>query len=182
MKHENIYIETLKLGFESIEGITYRDVIDKLKIDIEKNIAFKIAFSKWFFENFETKSSANFPVYDFKKENIDNKLIVLEIEIAFIKGNAVNTYIDYLELERTRKSSRRAEYIAFASLAIAISAVFIPIVFNKTSQPPLDVNVNNAKEIAIDYSKMDSLLQKNAVLRNKTNEVSKIRTSNDARK
>lgn len=45
---------------------------------------------------------------------------------SFIKGDAVNKYIDYLELERTRESSKQASLFATGSLIIAILAVMLP--------------------------------------------------------
>lgn len=116
-----------------------------MNINIEKDIVFKITYSKWFFENFQTKSSSNFPVYNFKTDTIDHFLEVLSDQKAFIKGDAINKYIDFLELERTRKTSRWAFLFSTLSILIALFSIIIPIKFNNYPQPPYKVILTNER-------------------------------------
>lgn len=43
----NIYIQTLKLGFDNPEGISFNEVVEKLNIDLSDN-SFKLNFTTWF--------------------------------------------------------------------------------------------------------------------------------------
>ena len=154
---ENCYIQSLKLGFENTDGISMHEIIKQLDIDLDKDIAFKLTYSKWFFENFQTESSSNFPTYNFKKGEIDNKLEIIANQKAFLKGDALNKYIDYLELERTRESSlsaqntaEKANNVSKISIALAIVAILIQIIASfvndRTPQPPFDVKVINTAD------------------------------------
>ena len=145
--NENCYIRSLKLGFNNADGISMKDVVEQLNIDLEKDIAFKITYTKWFFENFETKISSNFPTFRFKYDNINAMIESLGKHKAFLKGDALNKYIDYLELERTRKASRTAVWVSVISILLAIGAIITPIVVDRTPHPPFDVKVINPTDL-----------------------------------
>ena len=146
---DNIYIKTLKLGVDNSDGISFNEIIDKLNINISDD-SFKLNFTIWFYSNFHNQNieryvvGLNFPNSD---SRISSKTID-EIsnhydEKCFIRGDAVNKYIDYLELERTRKSSKNAVIIASFSFLIAIASIIIPIKFPQYPSPPYDVIITN---------------------------------------
>lgn len=148
---KNIYIRSLKLGFERNEGISFNEVIEILDIKINKDIAFKVNYTKWFFENFITESSENIPTYTIKRDNIDEKIRIIREQKAYLKGDALMKYIDYVELESTRIASNTATKFSYASLFIAILAVLIPILLsfckNDIPKGPFDVNVINKPKL-----------------------------------
>lgn len=129
----NIYIQTLKLGFDNPKGISFDEVVERLKIDFTDN-SFKTNYTIWFYAHFfnnkaETKVIGNTkainPDYRINANNIDS-FSTINKQKSYIKGDAVNKYIDYLELERTRESSKQASLFATGSLIIAILAVMLP--------------------------------------------------------
>nr|WP_319510358.1 hypothetical protein [uncultured Draconibacterium sp.] len=129
----NIYIQTLKLGFENPEGISFNEVVEQLDIDLSDK-SFKINYTHWFYSNFYNDNTERFAVGNKTAVNSDYRISATTITQishsnhlkSFIKGDAVNKYIDYLELERTRESSRQASLFATGSLIIAILAVMLP--------------------------------------------------------
>ncbi len=46
MEYGEEYIEFLKLGFDSKEGISMNEIVKYFNIDLEKDISFKINYSK----------------------------------------------------------------------------------------------------------------------------------------
>ena len=129
----NIYIQTLKLGFENPEGISFNEVVEKLGINLSDEV-FKLNFTSWFYDNFYNTRAERYVVgskvavnrsYAISKTTI-NEILTFSDEKSFIKGDAVNKYIDYLELERTREYSKQASLFATGSLIIAILAVLLP--------------------------------------------------------
>ena len=130
----NIYIQTLKLGFENPEGITLREIAKRLNIDIHKNSDFNLQYIIWFYENFYNYNYEIFVSEGIKKEGISYRITpgqYYELNNArtlksYLKGDAVNKYIDYLELERTRESSKQASFFATGSIFIAIMALILP--------------------------------------------------------
>lgn len=145
----NIYIQTLKLGYENPKGISLKEVAEKLNIDIYKSSDFNFTFILWFYENFynssidsylknkDTPFGRRFRV----DSNVYRELIKYHHLISFINGDAVNKYIDYLELERTRKSATQASWFAAGSIFIAILAVIFPYIFKPNPAITLDVSV-----------------------------------------
>nr|WP_320020904.1 hypothetical protein [uncultured Draconibacterium sp.] len=130
----NIYIQTLKLGFENPEGISFNEVVEKLNIDLS-NTDFRLNYTIWFYSTFYNyhyefhlfgnKGAKHISTH---RLSIDNMEILAEHnnQKSYMKGDAVNKYIDYLELERTRESSKQATLFATGSLIIAILAVLMP--------------------------------------------------------
>ena len=129
----NIYIQTLKLGFENREGISFNEVVRQLNIDLS-NTNFKVNYTAWFYENFYNFSAETYVVGNRVERSYNlrishqtlNQFEVFNQQTSHIKGDAVNKYIDYLELERTRESSKQASLFATGSLIIAILAVMLP--------------------------------------------------------
>nr|WP_319571440.1 hypothetical protein [uncultured Draconibacterium sp.] len=130
----NIYIQTLKLGFENPEGISLNEVAKELCIDIDKMTPFNFQYATWFYDNFynsnyESHKSGELRIMGYSlglHSGTYNSLLEAHQQKSYIKGDAVNKYIDYLELERTRESSKQATLFATGSLIIAILAVLMP--------------------------------------------------------
>jgi VIT1/CCC1 family predicted Fe2+/Mn2+ transporter len=130
----NIYIQTLKLGFENPEGISLEEVAKKQGLDISKHTSFNLHYITWFYDNFYNSLVEGYvnrithkigTKYHLAITDFDD-LIQFHQHHSYIKGDAVNKYIDYLELERTREYSKQATLFATGSILIAILAVLLP--------------------------------------------------------
>lgn len=130
---DNIYIQTLKLGFDNTEGISLDEAVEKLNIDLS-NINFKVNFTIWFYSNFYHPAVEGYVIGSNVIKGASNRISKTtiavisknNIEKSHIKGDAVNKYIDYLELEKTRKSAKQASFYATTSITIAVLAVLLP--------------------------------------------------------
>ncbi len=68
-----------------------------------------------------------------------NNMESINNTLSFIKGDAINKYIDYLELERTRKSSKQASIYSTVSIILAFIAILISLVLNP--KQPYEVKI-----------------------------------------
>ncbi|MCX6220823.1 MAG: hypothetical protein NTZ69_07525 [Bacteroidia bacterium] len=162
---KSIYFETLRLGFENTNGISFNEVVERLNIDLS-NITFETNYAIWFYSNFYNGNIESLIVAqgiatnsDFRinERNLETRVRKHNSEKSFIKGDAINKYIDFLELERTRKSSTTATVISLISVAIAISSIVIPIMYNHNPQPPYEVIITNDRNNTAN-SKFDNSL------------------------
>ncbi len=145
--NDNIYIKTLEIGMKQKEGVSFNQIVTQLNIDLTE-INFEVNFSIWFYSNFYNSSvekliigqvTASNSDYRINPRNIEEKVRPHNDKKSFIKGDAVNKYIDYLELERTRKSSRTAKIFSIISIILASAAVIVPIILTKSTESPQKV-------------------------------------------
>ena len=139
---DNIYIKSLKIGLEQTSGISFNQLVEKLKIKFEDKDQ-KVNFIIWFYSNFynekgEAQITGHFtaPSTGYKIANKLNEFETINDIKAYIKGEALNKYIDYLELERTRKSSRRAFILSLIAVILTAIGVFKPFQYFKTNEQP----------------------------------------------
>lgn len=146
----SIYTETLRIGFEnSATGISFNEIVKRLDIDLSDS-SFKVNYTIWFYLNFYNSENEKFE-NDYKITAIQlNTIGLQEIERitfngekSYIKGDAINKYIDFVELQNARKSSRIATFISISSVAIAISSIVIQIVLSNNNKPPYEVIITN---------------------------------------
>ncbi len=154
--NDNIYIKTLKLGFENPYNVTLKQVIDnaelneKLDSSNEYNLEFKLTFLLWFYSNFHSKSIRSITDIANIKNNV-NEAIKRELDkTAIITGDAVNKYIDYLELKQAREDSAsskvisgKAQLVAYISLGITIIALTVQVISSfivKPTHKPIEVH------------------------------------------
>lgn len=136
---ENIYIKALEIGFEhETAGISFNEIVKELGIEKDiLNLVFKSNFTIWFYTNFfNPKGEANVQLnnsgtatYIIKPETLKD-LDKCKDEKAYIKGESIQKYIDYVELRDTRKSSRTARTFSVISIIIASIAIITPYVVN----------------------------------------------------
>lgn len=129
----NIYIQTLKLGFDNPDGISLNEVVEKLNIDLS-NESKKYSFTTWFYTNFFNSRTEQFQqdaltMSGYWESPHLKDMESINSELSYLKGDAVNKYIDFKELEITRESSKQASYFATGSIFIAILAVIFPYIF-----------------------------------------------------
>jgi hypothetical protein len=130
---DSIYIKTIKLGFENQFGITLEQVIDnadisdKLNCKNSDNLEFKLAFIKWFYSNFYSESINSSDTFSGKTSKVNiNRTIKEELnKVAIITGDAVNKYIDYLELQQTRISANDSRKTSISARKLAILSIII---------------------------------------------------------
>lgn len=139
--NDNIYIKTLKLGFENPFGITLKQVIENAKLSNRldytnnHNVEFKLTFLLWFYTNFHSRQINSITNIANIKNNINGTISKEINKTAIINGDAVNKYIDYVELSDARKSSRKATNIAYTSIAIASISIIVQFIPLKDSPP-----------------------------------------------
>lgn len=164
---DSIYIKTLKLGFENPGGISLDDIVKKLNIKLSDN-SFKFNYTLWFYSNFYNPKTESYVIATNtqstspKRLTPDNmtKFTENNKSKSYIKGDAINKYIDYVELSLARSNSIKASQsaskslkIANRSLCIAIAAVVIQILFGlityifPSSKPERPKVFNNKYEI-----------------------------------
>lgn len=145
---DSIYINTLKLGFENSEGgMSLNEIARKLKINFSEK-SFEFNYTLWFYSNFYNPGTEKYVVATNTLSGGSGRVTLETIEIfskrndskSYIKGDAINKYIDYLELSDARKNSLNASdaatrslRIANNSLRIAIAAVVIQLFFGVIS-------------------------------------------------
>lgn len=148
---DNIYINSLRTGFyNSSKGISFDEVVAELNIDLS-DISFKLNYTTWFYSNFYHPNVEKYVIGSQNNPTSSYRIKIDTIDIisknnntkSYIKGDAVNKYIDFLELDRTRKSSRMAFWLSIASIIIAITSVVIPIIFIHNPKPPYEVIITN---------------------------------------
>jgi len=136
---DNIYIKSLKLGFEKDSGISFNEMIEELNINFDNDDQ-KSNFIIWFYSNFYNEKGERFITAHFVASSstykIQDKLSEFERinnNKAFIKGDALNKYIDYLELERTRKSSRRASLFSLIAIIVTALGILVPFLISESA-------------------------------------------------
>ncbi|BAX82042.1 hypothetical protein [Labilibaculum antarcticum] len=163
----NIYIKALEIGFENqTTGISFSKVVEELGIekDLESPV-FACNFTIWFYTNFynpdaeaSVKYNSTGPPY-ITPVTLD-ELKEFKTEKSFIKGEATQKYIDYLELKEARESSQIAKMFAYASIFIAICSIIVsPIVSNYLSESPTPVIVTENRDNSNDliYQKLTEI-------------------------
>ena len=147
----SVYLETLRLGYEnSSNGISFNDIVKELNIDLSDN-SFYGNYVFWFYSNFFNKLNETPCVMEDRitSSHYDDYLINSEkvkrfnAEKSYIKGDAINKYIDFVELQDARKSSRIATRISLISVAIAIVSIIVSALHPKNPKPPYEVIITN---------------------------------------
>jgi hypothetical protein len=161
---DSVYLETLRLGFENPNGISFNQIVKELNIDLS-DISFRTNYTIWFYSSFYNRGTERLATgnriaintsYKISEHNI-NEIEKHNDTKSYIKGDAINKYIDFLELERTRKSSTTATIISLISVAIAISSIVLPFVYDHNPKPPYEVIITNDRNNTTN-SKFDNSL------------------------
>lgn len=161
---DSIYIKTLELGFEKNEGISFNETVEILNIDLS-NIGFEVNYTIWFYSNFYNSRVEDLVIaertainsdYRISKRTIEKKVRPNNNDKSFIKGDALNKYIDYLELKGTRKSSKIAIWFSSASLLIAIISIVAPIIFPHYFKPTCEVKITHERNKTTECKTNDS--------------------------
>lgn len=143
----------MEIGYESNEGITYVE----LKSQIEKSLNIEVkgeleyVFVDWFFDSFnsrnfggQTKRSLMTSILNYTRGTYGirnhHKDVVEQFfgYTYFMNGSTNKYYLDYLELKEARVQSKRAFYISFVSIAIALISVYLS---TNSAEPPFDVTI-----------------------------------------
>lgn len=143
---DNIFITSLKKGYDnSDDGISLKKIASDLGIDLSPNsdIAFRVNYCKWFFENFQTESSSNLSKDSYKRDRIKETIDIFGKHNAFLKGESLNKYIDYLELKEARESSKIATIISLVSLLLVVISIILPFIIPNNSTPTKQIIVTN---------------------------------------
>ena len=147
----NIYLKSLEIGYNNLNGISFNDLKKQLNNPVLKDYNFHFYFMLWFYNNFYNALTEG----DIKENNLTpsrhsniqnstkNPLLKANDSKSFVRGDSVNKYIDYLELERTRKSASTARNFSIASIVIASLAVIVPFIPLNYFKPPPDVIITN---------------------------------------
>jgi hypothetical protein len=152
--NDNIYIKTLEIGMKQNEGVSFNEIVKRLNINLS-DIDFEVNLSIWFYSNFYNSSVESLIVgqltasnsdYRINPRNLKDKVRPHNDKKSFIKGDAVNKYIDYLELDRTRKSSRTAKVFSILSIILASIAVIVPVIMNRPFESPQKVIIVNPNQ------------------------------------
>tara|TARA_R110001583_G_scaffold24456_6_gene89219 strand:+ start:45797 stop:46447 length:651 start_codon:yes stop_codon:yes gene_type:complete len=156
---ENIYIKALEIGFENeTTGISFNEIVEKLDIEsgFTKSLVFKSNFTIWFYTNFfNPKGEANVKLnnsgtstYVITPDTLKD-LDKCKAEKSFIKGEATQKYIDYLELKEARESAQTARKFSILSIIIASIAILTPILITefKTESPKQVIVTENRDKV-----------------------------------
>jgi len=127
----NIYLQSLKIGIDNLEkGISFNQLQSEL---IRQNIwikerSFEWYFLYWFFDNFYC-----IEVQKRKDENKSLDYTLYEqqrITPCFIKGESMMQYIDFIELQEARASSKNARKLAMFAISISIISFIASVLFS----------------------------------------------------
>lgn len=147
---DNIYLKSLEIGYNNINGISFNQLKNILKEPkLENNDAFSFHFNTWFYENFYNKGTHEEVSYhknfaDVGRELEYSNLLKHNDELSFIKGSSISKYLEFIELKEARKSSNRAFIISMLSLLVACMSIIIPFI-PKSNNKPLN-NIKPSKE------------------------------------
>ena len=162
---DSIYIKTLELGFENNKGISFNETVEKLNIDLS-DIRFEVNYTIWFYSNFYNHNVEDLIIgqkkainsdYRINQRNIEDKIRPYNDNISFIRGDALNKYIDYLELKSSRKSSKVAIWFSSASLIFAMIPIIAPIISQHYVKPMHEVIITNEKNQITESETNDSI-------------------------
>ncbi|MDO6598728.1 hypothetical protein [Tenacibaculum sp. 1_MG-2023] len=149
---ENKYIKSLKLGFERESGISFNDLVKELSVNFDNDDQ-KSNFIIWFYSNFYNEKSERLITAHFVATSSAYKIQdrlesfnTINEKKSYIKGDALNKYIDYLELERTRKSSRNASRFSLIAIVIAAIGIIAPQLNNKNEPEKSELKVETIKQ------------------------------------
>jgi len=184
---ENIYIKALEIGYQhSTTGISFNEVVDELGIkESLSDEMFKFNFIIWFYSNFYHKSAEHRIVMNSgvglgvpSSEDIEfniNKLDEYVSEKAYIKGESIQKYNEYLELKEARESSQTAKMFSILSIIIASIAIITPYVVNKFNpDPPKQVIVTENRDKTDDALVIKRLTKIDSTINSAINELSLI--------
>lgn len=168
----------MEVGFSKIEGIRYSDLKKQIETDMGRSMGrnTEAAFVLWIMEVFEPDGS--FPRFmpnykiaisnDVRSGKLDsasrNFYNRFSKTIWVIKGTTVKQYLDYIELQESRKAAIQAKKQSSISIWIAIFALVVSSVLGIYSMvtapiPPYDVKVIENK------TRVEQLEKENGELR-----------------
>ncbi|MFD2589087.1 hypothetical protein ACFSQJ_19335 [Croceitalea marina] len=180
---ENVYIKSMEIGFNNPNGIKYFDLKKRIEetTSIKFDSSLESTFIKWIGESFESTFDdknqlnaiiSNSQPYIRFREGVDiiykNAYDDFSFRSWVIKGATVKQYLDYLELQESRKAAIQAKKQSNLSIWIAIGAIIISTILGvisilnspKPPQPPYDM------KIIEDKSGMKELQKENDSLKN----------------
>jgi len=143
----SIYIKALELGEKrGSKGISFYEMVEELKIEIP-NDSFKVNLMIWFYTNFYNKNlesrivGQQSSINDTHRinERVLPNIAHYNTQESYIKGEALNKYIDFVELQRTREASKKATIFAYASILIASLSIILPFVLPKYYNPTINI-------------------------------------------
>jgi len=155
----NMYIQSLKMGYEKgNEGVSLNQVTKELGITFPDD-ASKVNYVIWFYTNFyqsdmEPRISPKGIMLRLTPNNVQDIQEKNDLK-SYIKGEALNKYIDYLELERTRKSARNASWFSSISIIIAALSIILPVRFPHTFKPNNTEIKANERDYRLDKKQRD---------------------------
>ena len=142
---KNIFIKSLEFGEYRIEqGVSFNELIEHLENDLnnkfkdkDRRAEFEKSFNVWFYDNFflrevqKTRAGIReVPSLELMKQANDKK--------ARLKGEAYFKLIEHKELTESRKSSRKAFYIAAFAAFITFLSVTYQICCDGRKDNPLN--------------------------------------------
>lgn len=150
----------MEIGFSTIEGISYSDLKKEIETDMGRSMGrnTEAAFVLWIIEAFEPDGSFPrfLPNYKIALSNDirGGKLVSASRNfydrfsktVLVIRGSTVKQYLDYIELQESRKAAIQAKRQSNVSIGIAIFALLLSSVLGifsmrTTPKPPYDVKV-----------------------------------------
>jgi hypothetical protein len=153
---KNIFIKSLEFGENRIEqGVSFNELIEHLENDLnnrfrdkDKRAEFEKSFNVWFYDNFflrevqKTRTGIReVPSLELMNQANDKK--------ARLKGEAYFKLIEHKELTESRKSSRKAFYIATIATAITFFSVTYQIFFDGRKDNSLN-GKHNRSDLILD--------------------------------
>ncbi|NAS32439.1 hypothetical protein GTQ40_15750 [Flavobacteriaceae bacterium R38] len=149
MENRNIYVEAMRIGAEKVNtGIKYSDLKSKIKkeLGIDFNGRAELAFIKWFLESFNSDTQIqgghdriinSSKAYLTRGDRVDHTYRMVYEDFAsqlwFLNGETFKQYIDYLELQEARVSSKEAMEKSNKSIRIAQWALWLSVFFSVAS-------------------------------------------------
>ena len=158
-------MKTLEMGYRAGDkGLSFNETVEKLGIDLSDE-NFEINYVIWFYSNFynprfeplilalSTATNSSYYLNKTTYKNVKN----FNSSPSYLKGDALNKYIDFLELKRTRRASRNATYLAFGSMLVALMSIITPIIYPKYIEPKIDEIESQKRNESKEHKKNDSL-------------------------
>ncbi|PKV50279.1 hypothetical protein ATE84_2334 [Aquimarina sp. MAR_2010_214] len=146
---KNIFIKALEIGYNNPKGISYNKTKENLNYKFDSDLE-EFNFKLWFYHNFfndktepkiiSHKNSSN-PGYQITFSS-RHQLEPFDNDLSFLKGEALNKYIDFLELERTRKSSRKASWFSLIAIIFAAIGIIVPQYCNNKTSDQTNNNID----------------------------------------
>ena len=133
-KSKSLYIEVLRLGVKNQnEGISFNEVKDHINKSRFKTDGIQGYLCLWFYLNFyhpqRTRSArgtveVNNPFHDFGNGQTDK-----DDDKCILMADGYMQYMEWVELEQARISSRRAMYVAITAISISGALAYLSLAY-----------------------------------------------------